>query len=95
MSQPVSHQFEPLILDTVYPGAALFLVSNQAGRFEDPEMPGCGLPGVLENRRDFARCHGAAVEINRQQHTTPGGMSQRAKNQFISVNARFRLTLCQ
>ena len=95
MRQPVPHQLETFVFDAIDPLAPLLPVADQAGFFEDPEVPRGGLPGVLENGRDFAGGHGAAVEINRQQHTAPGGMRQRAEDQLISVKPRFRLALQQ
>ena len=74
MRQPVTYQFETLVFDAIDPRAALFPVTDQAGPLEDPEVPRGGLPGVLEDGRDFAGGHGAAVEINRHQHTAPGSM---------------------
>jgi len=82
---------ETFVFDAIDPRAPLFLVTDQAGFLEDPEVPRGGLPGVLEDGRDFAGGHGAAVEVKRQQHTAPGSMRQRAEDQLISVESRFRL----
>ena len=74
MSKPVPHQFEPFSLNSVNTHPTLPLVSEQACRLEDLEVPRCRLPGVLEDGRDFAGRHGAAVEINREQHASPGSV---------------------
>src|SRR5215467_15447325 len=85
MRKPISHQLQPLGLDSVNPGSSFFLVSQKAGRFQDLKMPGCGWPGTLEGSGYFPGCHGAAVEIDGNQHTAPGCARQGAKDCLINV----------
>ena len=56
-------------------------------------MPRRGLPGVLEDGRNFPGSHGAAIEENRKQDPPPRGMRQRSKYQFISINPRLLVSL--
>ena len=59
-------------------------MSEQGRRLEDLEAPRGGLPGVFEGGRDFAGRHGAAVEINREQHAPPGWVRQRGIRALLS-----------
>jgi hypothetical protein len=74
VSKPVPNQFEPFSLNSVNTHPPLLLVSQEARRLKDLEVPRCRLPGVLEDCRDFPGRHGAAVKVNRQQHSPPGSV---------------------
>jgi len=49
-------------------------MGQQSRCFEHPKVPRCRLPRVLEDSRDFAGGHGAAIEINRNQDSSPRGV---------------------
>src|SRR5215472_19361539 len=87
MRKPISHQLQPLGLDSVNPSSSFFLVSQEAGRFQDLKMPGCGWPGALEGSGYFPGCHRAAVEVDRNQHATPGCARECGKHRLINVHA--------
>jgi hypothetical protein len=88
VSKPDPDQFEPFSLDSINALAALPFVSEQARRLEDLEVPGCRLPGVVEDGGDFPGGHGAAVEVNGEKDAPPGDMGQRGKYRFIYVHSR-------
>ena len=77
MREPVCHEFETFRLKPVNTHPAVPFMSEQARGLQDLEVPGCGLPGVLEHCCDVTGRHGASVKVNRQQHAPPGGMRQR------------------
>ena len=64
-------------------------MSKQPGFLEHPKVSRGRLPGVIENRGDLARGHGAAVEEHSKQHPAAGGVGQRAEYQLIGVDSRF------
>jgi hypothetical protein len=66
MSQPIPHQFESFVLNSVNTLPALPLMRNQTSGLKDLKMSRCRLPRMLEDRRYFSGCHGATVEVNRE-----------------------------
>jgi len=74
VSKPVPDQFEPFSLNSVNAHPALSFVSEKSRRFKYSEVPRCRLPSVLEDGRDFAGSHGAAIEIDRKQDSPPRGV---------------------
>jgi hypothetical protein len=74
VSQPVPHKFEAFALYSVNAHPALLLVTEQTRSFEHPQVPGCCLPGVIEDCRNFAGSHGSTVEINREQYPSSGSV---------------------
>ena len=76
VSKPVPHQFKPFVLDSVNAHAASLFMREQARPFEHTKVPCSRLPRVLENGSYFARSHGAAVEIDRKQNSSPGSVRQ-------------------
>jgi hypothetical protein len=74
MREPVPHEFKSFALNSVNPHPALFLMHDQASGLKDLEMSRCRLPRVLEDCRYFSGRHGAAVEIDGEQHTPPCSM---------------------
>lgn len=92
MSEPISYQFEPFALNSVDSHPALLFVGEQARSLEDPKVPRGGLPRVVKDGRDLPRCHGAAVEVDRQQDAPSGGMGQRGKHRFVGIHAQFRVS---
>ena len=93
MGEPVPYQFEAFSLKPVNAHPAVPLMSEQAGPFEDLEMPGGGLPGMLEYGCDFTGRHGAPVEVDGEQHPAPGGVRQGAEDKLIRVESRFGFAL--
>jgi hypothetical protein len=93
VSKPVLYKFEPFALNSINTDPTLLLVSEQARRLKDLEVPRCRWPSALENRRNLPGSHGTAVEINREQHAAPGSVCQRAKHRLIYVDSRSRNSL--
>lgn len=56
-------------------------------------MPRRGLPGVLEYRRNFARGHRSAVEMDREENATPGRVGEGCEDDLIRIEPGFRITL--
>jgi hypothetical protein len=88
VGKPIPYQLEAFSLKPVNAHPALPHMSEQAGLFEDLKMAGRGLPGMLEDGCDFTGRHGAAIEVDGEQHPPPGGVRQGPEDKFIRVESR-------
>jgi hypothetical protein len=74
VGKPVPHEFKSFALNSVNAHPALSLMRDETSGLKDLEMSRCGLPGMFEDTRYVSGCHGATIEVDREQHTPPCSM---------------------
>jgi hypothetical protein len=85
--QPIAHQRQSLSLDAIDTHPALPLVCEQPCSLKNLKVPGRGLPCMFKHRRDLSGTHRASIEVDREQHATPGRVGQRPEYILIRVSS--------
>src|SRR4051794_40574709 len=93
MCEPVGDELEALALEVIDAQAALRFVRQQPGPLEHLQMPGSGLPGMREHRRDLPGGHRSAVEVDREEDSPSRRMRQRREHQLVGIQPRLRFPL--